>query len=194
MMMNTYMFCRPIKTYQNQGVAKRGVVKWHHSIAFSEKDEPLPAETEWAKPHETGMLPGIRIEINKRKDKLHRMSRIDFARNYTVEHNVRVYDFGWVDRQYIARLRSQWIYVLLGGNTQGVDLQSLIPDPVHSSEDDDEDDEDEEGEEGEQRKSRTKGKSKSSSSKKPERSDRKDRDRDKDKDERSRRTDGRRRR
>jgi hypothetical protein len=63
------------------------------------------------------MMSGIRAKPKKRRDKLDPRSRIDFARMYTVEHNVKVYDFGAVDKLYLERLLNQWLIVLLGGKS-----------------------------------------------------------------------------
>lgn len=39
-------------------------------------------------------------------------SRINFAKIYTIQHKVRVYDFGDVDKNFIGILKTQWNYVL----------------------------------------------------------------------------------
>jgi hypothetical protein len=50
-----------------------------------------------------------------RRAKLDKMSRVDFSRFYTVEHNVKVFDFGDVDRSHLGRLQSQWITIITNG-------------------------------------------------------------------------------
>jgi hypothetical protein len=62
-------------------------------------------------------MSGIRAKPKRRRDKIDPRSRIDFSRMYTVEHNVKVYDFGSVDKLYLERLLNQWLSVLLGGRT-----------------------------------------------------------------------------
>ena len=39
-------------------------------------------------------------------------SRVNFAKIYTVGHNVEVYDFGDVHSDYMTTLKCQWTYVL----------------------------------------------------------------------------------
>jgi hypothetical protein len=106
--------CSPILTYNNQGVSKDSVVKWKHAIAFTgRKDkEPSPHQLELPVVGEYGMMSPIRIKARSKQEKLHAMSRINFSKMYTVEHNVKVYDFGDVDSQHKERLRTQWRYVL----------------------------------------------------------------------------------
>jgi hypothetical protein len=57
-------------TYNGQGVAKLGITKAHHAKAFSSKIEPETAAEEKPRKGEKPMLPGIRIKIKKRGDKL----------------------------------------------------------------------------------------------------------------------------
>jgi hypothetical protein len=90
-----------------------GVVKSHHAIAFTSRNEPDKRDDEKPRRGEDTMLPGIRIKPRVSGDKLDQMARIDFARIYTVEHNVKVYDFGDVARDYMERLIQQWIKILL---------------------------------------------------------------------------------
>jgi len=76
-------------------------------MAFASRVEPEPPDAE--KP----MLSGIRLIPHKRTDKVDSMARIDFSRTYTVEHNVKVYDFGMVAKDYLERLSQHWIKVLM---------------------------------------------------------------------------------
>jgi hypothetical protein len=99
------------------------------------------------------MLPGIRIVPKRRGSKLDRMSRVDFSRMYTVEHNVKVYDFGNVHASHLGRLTQQWILVITdgGGPAATGRLARLGPGPSLGEGDDDveggEEEEDEEEEE-----------------------------------------------
>jgi hypothetical protein len=143
---------RPIVTYEGQGVAKPGVNKGLHSIAYISSDEPRPQETEQPRYVELPMLPGIRIIPKKRRAKLDKMSRIDFSRMYIVEHNVKVFDFGQVAHSHLGRLQSQWMSVIFpndGGTEGGNDLLRLGEQESwgRTDEDDGEDEEEEENEE-----------------------------------------------
>jgi len=84
-------------------------VKNHHAIAFTSSTEPTPEERER---DGNQMLPGIRIVPRTRQIKLDKMSRIDFSRMYTVEHNVKVFDAGMVHRSHRGRLKEQWVSVI----------------------------------------------------------------------------------
>jgi hypothetical protein len=46
---------------------------------------------------------------NRPYDKMHPLSRINFFKPYTVEHNVKVYDFGRVDERDEWKLIKQWM-------------------------------------------------------------------------------------
>ncbi|QDS69658.1 hypothetical protein FKW77_009452 [Venturia effusa] len=105
-----YCSCLPIQTYGNQGVAKKDVVKRSHAIIYTGK-EPAPNENELPGPGEPAMLQSIRVVSNKRIDIMDPMSRVDFSKIYTVEHNVKVYDFGWVHKDSRNMLRHQFQYV-----------------------------------------------------------------------------------
>ncbi|KAF2415379.1 hypothetical protein EJ08DRAFT_571302, partial [Tothia fuscella] len=92
----TYCSCLPIQTYSGKGVGKKGVEKNHHAIIYTGK-EPKPQKNEKPKGKEHGMRRPIKVRPKAHTDKLDDMSRINFAKIYTVEHNVKVYDFGKVD-------------------------------------------------------------------------------------------------
>jgi len=57
------------------------------------------------------MLKPIRIRPRRLPDSLHRMSRINFAKLYNVEHNIKVYDFGDVDAEYVDLFRRNFEHV-----------------------------------------------------------------------------------
>ena len=99
-------------TYGGQGCARRGVIKWQHAIAYSGRTEPDQQKSEKPEVQERGMLKSIRVNAKSRQDKLNVLSRINFAKIYTVEHNVKVYDFGNVHEKSLHRLNRQWVYVL----------------------------------------------------------------------------------
>jgi hypothetical protein len=122
-------------------VAKRGVIKNQHAIAYTRKNEPAPEKKEKPrKPKEQPMLPGIRVLPKKRHLKLHRMARIDFSRIYTVEHNVKVFDFGNVHKDHLHRLITQWIRVFMPDIVE--DFQALNNSRQQDSNSDDDDDDD----------------------------------------------------
>lgn len=71
------------------------------------------------------------------------MARINYAKIYTIGHDVKVYEFGDVHDRYLAQLVAQWTWVLkqiFSISTQGAA-------PVEEGDDDDEEEEEEEEEE-----------------------------------------------
>jgi hypothetical protein len=98
---------RPIQTYGSKGVAKDGVVKGHHAIAFTGADVSTPDQSEQPNEGEAGMLPPIRVEATW-AERLSPKSRINFRAPYTVQHNVKVFEFGNVHTDYRRRLKENW--------------------------------------------------------------------------------------
>lgn len=83
---------RPINTYTGRGVNKSGVHAEHHTIIHTEK-EPWYADGEWEK----GLTrTPIRAEPTSLRHKLDPMSRLNYAKLYTVEYNVKVWFVGKV--------------------------------------------------------------------------------------------------
>lgn len=60
---------------------------------------------------EEGMMPGIRVVPKRKSEKMDPTSRIDYSRIYTVDHFVKIKEFGQVHDSYVKRLRKQWWYV-----------------------------------------------------------------------------------
>ena len=96
---------RPIQTYQRRGVAKPRTIKAHHAIIYTGDDPPIPTKEEEPAEGEHGMLNPIRVKPYLRTAALDEMSRINFAKVYTVEHNVKVQEFGEVhsDSRHILK-------------------------------------------------------------------------------------------
>jgi hypothetical protein len=108
-------------TYGGQGVGKAHVAKWKHGIVFTDQVskgskkkivEPSPKPNELPADGESGMVSPIRVIAKSRSTKLDPMSRINYSKIYTVEHNVKVHDFGDVDENYHKKLLKQWKTVL----------------------------------------------------------------------------------
>ncbi|KAF2843245.1 hypothetical protein M501DRAFT_905314, partial [Patellaria atrata CBS 101060] len=104
---NTYCSCLPIQTYSGKGVAKKSVIKEHHAIIYTGKSLPndIPKPKELPGREEGPMREPIRVKQNVKYEKMDPMSRVNFAKIYTVEHNVKVYDFGNVHPRFISLLR-----------------------------------------------------------------------------------------
>jgi hypothetical protein len=127
--------CLPIQTFQNRGVAKTGLKKHEHAIIYTGDSPPSPTEREQPGPSEMGMQQSIRVEpTNPKRDYLTSMSRICFAKVYTVEHNAAVYDFGNVDQNFHARLYAQWWSTMASTqNRQALSYQPVTIAPTYAS-------------------------------------------------------------
>ena len=76
---------RPILTYQYQATKKRGVKHADHAIIYTGTRPPERLHGE----ESLGKGP-IQVEPRTPRDKLEPESRINYAKIYTVEHNVKV--------------------------------------------------------------------------------------------------------
>jgi hypothetical protein len=103
---------RPISTYGGRGVGKRGVPKWQHCIIYTDKQAPgeLPGEAPGY--NEQAMRTPIRVRPTNSTDIMDPASRLHYGKMYTVEHNVKVYDFGMVRSDHLPTLDAQWRQVL----------------------------------------------------------------------------------
>jgi hypothetical protein len=78
-------------TYNGQGTSKRGVDASSHAIAYMSNSHPVRLASE------TGMTKQpICIDPAGPDQRLHQMTRINFAKIYTIEHNVKVKNIGTV--------------------------------------------------------------------------------------------------
>jgi hypothetical protein len=104
------------------------------------------------------MLPGIRIRPRNRRSKLDRMSKVDFRRMYTIEHNVKVVEIGDVHPSHLGRLQSQWIGVItdegFGGRVSSLNARRVVQE---AGDDEDEDYEDEDEDDEVERTTKTRG-------------------------------------
>ena len=99
---------RPISTYGGRGVANPSVLKWEHCMVYTDRHPPelLPGE---APGHgEQPMRAALQVKPSTPGDRMEDASRLNYGKMYTVEHNVRVYDFGMVRSEYIPILTGEW--------------------------------------------------------------------------------------
>lgn len=132
-------------TYGGQGVTKPNILKWQHAIVHTTKEAPELLSGEEPVEGEYGMMASIRVRPKSKQEKLQKESRINFAKIYTVEHNVKVCEFGDVHERHLGTLRKQWKYVLdcdIYGNKEQQEEEE--------EEEDDDDDDDEEEDDGEE--------------------------------------------
>lgn len=117
---------RPINTYLKQGTLKNGVNAEHHTIVYT-SIKPEYLNGEWDK----GMTKqAIRIDPATPRDKLEPQSRLNYARVYTVEYNVKVCFIGKVHvdsrSQVVADYNATHPALTYGGD---------VPAPAFSTED-----------------------------------------------------------
>jgi hypothetical protein len=89
-------------TYQGQGLKKYGIIPEDHAVVYSHKGEPLitPGEETPKKP--------IPIILEQEGEKLDPMTRLNFAKVYTIEHNINVAKVGRVPPENIHQLLSDF--------------------------------------------------------------------------------------
>ncbi|KAF1816950.1 hypothetical protein P152DRAFT_4804 [Eremomyces bilateralis CBS 781.70] len=96
--------CLPIQTYERRGLTKWGTRKSDHAIIHTGEVPPSPLPGENAVRGEEPMRKPIRVTARTRSDKLDKISRINYNKIFTVEHNVKVFEFGEVHHSYHSRL------------------------------------------------------------------------------------------
>jgi len=103
-----YNICRPILTYQRQATKKWGVKRDDHAIIYT-GDNP-PRELNGEPPLK---LRPIRVIGKTPRDKLEEESRINYAKVYTVEHNVKVHFIGSIapssQHRLVADFDATWV-------------------------------------------------------------------------------------
>lgn len=108
---------------------------------YTGKEQPRPLRNELPADGEYGMMGAIRIVPRSKQEKLAKESRVNFAKIYTVEHNVKVYDFGDVYHRDLVSFKTQWKYVLTrdqnGNREPGYDANKEEDDDDEDEEDDD---------------------------------------------------------
>jgi hypothetical protein len=103
----THQSNRPINTYNGQGVTKTGLSeddRQAHSIVYMTDTRPscLPAE------EQDLIKKPIAVEKASPDQQLDPMSRLNFKKIYTVEHNVKVMNVGKVTRDSLPVLIGYW--------------------------------------------------------------------------------------
>ena len=98
-------YLRAITTYSGKGVSKNGVKKSEHAIIYTGKEAPSTHPDEEPARGEEGMRKAsIRVNLDHKTDKLDTMSRIDFGKVYTIQHNLKVRSLGKVHQQSMNSL------------------------------------------------------------------------------------------
>lgn len=99
----------PVMSYGGKGVSKSGVKKSDHAIIYTGRYAPVETSIEAPVRGEEGMRPrAIRVDVDRKEDKLDEMSRIDFGKPHTIHHNLKVRSFGKVNRDSLPHLIYQF--------------------------------------------------------------------------------------
>ncbi|KAL4933293.1 uncharacterized protein BDV17DRAFT_251537 [Aspergillus undulatus] len=93
-------WCIAINTYGGQGVAKPGIDEAQHAIVYMRGASPIASEDERPMVKEP-----LEISPDRQGERLDPMSRLNFGKIYTVEHNVKVLPIGKVATRSMARFR-----------------------------------------------------------------------------------------
>lgn len=104
-----YCTALPIVSYSGRGVSGSQVLKSDHAIIYTGNSPPDPLPAELPLRGETGMRPvPIRVTTDDRGERLERMSRVNFGKVTTVQHDIEVRSIGSVNRDSISALASQF--------------------------------------------------------------------------------------
>jgi len=96
---------RPILTYGGQGTLKHGIHPEDHAMIYTLKrgegiPDPLPNEVLRKRP--------VRMIPSSERHKLDDASRLNYAKIYTVEHNVKVQFVGHIDRKHEQQVVTEY--------------------------------------------------------------------------------------
>lgn len=98
--------CSPITTYNGRGTAKPGLTKEAaeaHAIIYMSTEQPARLQLE-----DRMIKRPIAVNASNPRQRLDRMSRVNFLKVYTVEHYVKVMDVGVVARDSMPYLVGYW--------------------------------------------------------------------------------------
>lgn len=99
-----HSLCFPILTYGKQGTTKPGLHPEHHGMIYNGESAPplLPNEKPLA-------IPAVRmiLQSGRKVEHLDPASRVNYAKIYTVEHNVKCVIIGSIDEDYRDIIRAQ---------------------------------------------------------------------------------------
>jgi len=93
---NAHCLGLPIHTYQYQGTTKSGAQAQHHAAIYSDKEIIQNGENLTKK--------AVKVDMFYPREKLDSASRINYAKVYTIEYNVKVYFIGKVCGRHMHRV------------------------------------------------------------------------------------------
>lgn len=93
----TCIVIRGIFTYGGRGLSKDGIDIANHAVLYNEKDEPS------MRPDEPDLdRQCLAVKLRRPQDKLDPMSRINFGKIHTIEHNIPVKPIGMIAESSMA--------------------------------------------------------------------------------------------
>lgn len=100
-----------MSTYNGQGTNKAGIDASSHAIVHMEDQIPTALPSELAK----GMnKEPLAVAAAKPDQKLDPMCRVNFAKIYTVEHNVKAMNVGIISPKSMPKLLGYWRNAVMG--------------------------------------------------------------------------------
>jgi Family of unknown function (DUF6590) len=97
---NGHCLCLAILTYAGQGYSKAGASADHHAALYSGDDGPYLLEREVGL---TSRKP-LKINLTSPSEKLDPLSRVNYAKVYTIEYNVKAFIIGRVAPKFRHQL------------------------------------------------------------------------------------------
>ncbi|KFY30071.1 hypothetical protein V494_08286 [Pseudogymnoascus sp. VKM F-4513 (FW-928)] len=97
-----HSLCLPILTYGGKGTKKPGVKPHHHAIIYTPNPSGGPTGSPGELEDEAPLVNvPIRVQLNSARHQFDRASRINYAKVYTVEHNIKVCFVGKIHKKSI---------------------------------------------------------------------------------------------
>ncbi|OBT64661.1 hypothetical protein VE03_05881 [Pseudogymnoascus sp. 23342-1-I1] len=151
-----HALCLPILTYGKRGTTKPGVKSAHHAIIFNESKSTTPPRSIRHPPCEAEgepTLPNapICVDMKSPRHQLDVMSRLNYAKVYTVEHNVKVCFIGKIHKKSVDDFKEAYARIQRGDDSpDGSVMEEMDEDDEGTRVYGEEEQEEEEEEEGEQ--------------------------------------------
>jgi hypothetical protein len=95
--------CLPLLTYGGQGTTKHGIDAKLHAAVFAENGRVKLA------PGENMQKEPFPITFSDPFESLDAMTRLNFSKVYTVEHNLKVHEIGQVSEKHLGRLHQYFV-------------------------------------------------------------------------------------
>jgi hypothetical protein len=96
--MQNCSLCLPLNTHNRQGALKTGLRKQDYAAVFAEGSQPV------LDPMEGIVRTSLPIIVENENETIDPMSRLNFGRVYTVEHNIKVAKVGRIGQDHIKLL------------------------------------------------------------------------------------------